>query len=102
MDYIMKNAEAMDLAEKAIALREHGDKKQALPLFRQAFEWEKEVALATLQADADETTIAVALQSASALALDAEKYREAEPIGPPGTFEKSPGGNRAGIAGNSP
>lgn len=80
MDYIMKSAEAMDIAEKAIALRLSGEKEKALQFFREAFELEKEVALATLQAETDEATIAIALQSASALALDAEMFRDAEQL----------------------
>ena len=77
-DYEVLHNEAMNLAEEAIKEKNNNNEKRAFELNCQAFEKEKEVALA---ADKESEPLrSILLRSAATLGYRCEKYEEAEKL----------------------
>lgn len=72
-----KHDKAMELAALALLARQRGDEKKAKPLFREAFDLEREVADEIAPTDL-EPSRSVIHRSAATLALDCGEYVEAE------------------------
>ena len=75
-DYKELHNEAMELAERAIEEKNRNNTKEALELNSQAFEKEKEVALASV--NENEPLRSILLRSAATLAYRSDKLKEAE------------------------
>jgi hypothetical protein len=74
-----KHDTAMDLAAQALLARQRGDETKAVPLFRQAYNLEHQVADELLESDL-EPSRSVIHCSAATLAVDCGEYREAEKL----------------------
>lgn len=70
--------EAMDLAEEAFIAKKQGNKEKAWELFERAFDKEKKAALTQQENYNLEPTRSVLLRSAASLALQIERFYEAE------------------------
>ncbi len=77
-DYKEIHNEAMDLAEKAIKEKNSNNEEKAFELNCQAFEKEKEVALAAIKES--EPLRSILLRSAATLGYRCEKYEEVEKL----------------------
>ncbi|MDX2286096.1 MAG: hypothetical protein NW241_18150 [Bacteroidia bacterium] len=80
MNAAVLHEEAMNVAEHAFLQRRRGLAQEALELFRQAFELEREAALLMAGNLDAEPTRSVLLRSAATLAMHAGSYREAEKL----------------------
>ena len=69
---------AMFLSQKAFLCIVHGKEDEAIPLYIQAFELERQAALSILDRDDLEPTRSILFRSAAALAKKCHKYRDAE------------------------
>lgn len=79
MNHIRKlHEEAMDLAEMAFIARLEGDLERAAQLSQQAYEGEAQAARLMSKAGATEPTRSVLYRSAASLALNCNRFREAE------------------------
>ena len=72
------HCKAMLLAQDAFVLAVYGKEAEAIPLYEQAFELEREAALSLLDREDVEPTRSVLFRSAAALAKNCHKYRDAE------------------------
>ena len=72
------HCKAMLLAQDAFVLAAYGKEAEAIPLYEQAFELEREVALSLLHREDVEPTRSVLFRSAAALAKNCHKYRDSE------------------------
>ncbi|MEM6347766.1 MAG: hypothetical protein AAF927_28010 [Bacteroidota bacterium] len=82
------HTEAMDLAERAFIARMRGQTDEAVSLFAEASQLEKQAALDT---DAQaQTSRAVLFRSAASLAINAQDWREAEKIAGRALSEEPP------------
>lgn len=70
---------AMDLAGQALLARQQGNEDKAVPLFREVYELEREVANEIARTDL-EPSRSVIHRSAATLAVDCGEYREAEKL----------------------
>ena len=69
---------AMLLAQDAFVLAVRGKEAEAIPMYEQAFELEREAALSLLHREDVEPTRSVLFRSAAALAKNCHKYRDSE------------------------
>ena len=69
---------AMLLSQDAFVLAAYGKEDEAIPLYIQAFELEREAALSLLNRDDLEPTRSILFRSAAALAKKCHKYRDSE------------------------
>ena len=69
---------AMLISQDAFVLVAYGKEEEAIPLYQQAFELEREAALSLLGRDDLEPTRSVLFRSAAALAKKCHRYRDAE------------------------
>jgi hypothetical protein len=74
-----RHDKAMELAALALLARQRGDEKKAKPLFREAYDLEREVADKIAPTDL-EPSRSVIHRSAATLAVDCGEYREAEKL----------------------
>lgn len=74
-----KHRKAMELAALALLARQRGNEKEAMPLFREAYNLEREVANELAPTDL-EPSRSVIHRSAATLALDCGEYVEAEKL----------------------
>ena len=72
--------QAMALMDAALLHRQREEHDEALSLFRQAFETEKQAAADAVRQQVIEPTRSVLLRSAACLALDCSRWREAEKL----------------------
>lgn len=80
MNIIELHRLAMSVAEKADHLKREGSKSEAINLYIDAFEKEREAAFGALSSGAEQPTPAILLKSAAYLALDAGLVRECEKL----------------------
>ena len=69
---------AMDWCDRALSARREGDEEEAIILFRNAFEAEREAASLVAPDVQLEPTRSILHRSAATLALDCSEFREAE------------------------
>ena len=69
---------AMLLSQDAFVLAAYGKEAEAIPLYEQAFELERQAALSLLHREDVEPTRSVLFRSAAALAKNCHKYRDSE------------------------
>ena len=84
-----KHDKAMELAALALLARQRGDEKKAKPLFREAYDLEREVANELVPTDL-EPSRSVIHRSAATLAIDCGEYREAEKLAMIGLLGNAP------------
>ncbi|RYE18062.1 MAG: hypothetical protein EOP45_14705 [Sphingobacteriaceae bacterium] len=72
--------QAIEIADIAFIKKFHGKIDEAILLFAQAFELEKEAAYIAKNEKIGEPTISILLKSAASLAMNSEKYKEAEKL----------------------
>lgn len=76
----IKHNEAMDLAQMAQIATQQGDSEKAEAMFCQAFEKEREVAMAAYANQHPQPGLSILLQSAAHLAVTCKQPREAEKL----------------------
>lgn len=69
---------AMLISQEAFVLVAYGKEDQAIPLYEQAFELERQAAMSLLDRDDLEPTRSILFRSAAALAKKCYKYQDAE------------------------
>ena len=69
---------AMLISQDAFVLAVHGKQDEAIPLYEQAFELERQAALSLLNIENVEPTRSILFRSAAALAMECHRYRDAE------------------------
>lgn len=80
MSIIELHRAAMNIAEEADRLKKEGHKSEAIKLYVDAFERERDAAFGSLSSNAEQPTPAILLKSAAYLALDAGLIRECEKL----------------------
>ena len=70
--------QAMLLSQEAFMCIVHGKEAEAIPLYEQAFELERQAALSLLNRDDIEPTRSILFRSAAAIAKKCHKYRDSE------------------------
>ncbi len=80
MEIIKLHRLAMNIAEEADRLKREGNKKEAIKLYVDAFEKERDAAMLALSSGAEQPTPAILLKSAAYLALDAGLTRDCEKL----------------------
>ena len=69
---------AMAISQEAFVCAINGKTEEAIPLYEQAFELERQAALSLLDREDIEPTRSILFRSAAALAMECYKYRDAE------------------------
>ena len=69
---------AMLISQDAFVLGVRGKEEEAIPLYEQAFELERQAALSLLNVENVEPTRSILFRSAAALAMKCHKYRDSE------------------------